>query len=695
MSIDPIATPRASRRALALASATACALSITSLPPRTARAVEPPSPSATTLDTIQVRGERPPSEVRIGHAREALDRRAGGTTLVRGDDVRAGRAGSISDIMALAPGVLAQTRHGEEARFSIRGSGIQRGFLMRGIQLYQDGIPLNLADGAGDYQSIDPLVLQYVEVWRGANALEYGASALGGAVNFVTPVGGTGPAARVRIDAGSHGQRRAHVLGSGAGDSFDAMASLTHGEQEGWRDHSANRSTRLSANAGWRVDDTLDWRVYLQHVDAAMEMPGSLTGAAMAADPRQTASGNARLDASNDYRLDRVATRLSWTPSADRSLAASAWVSDRARFHPMVYGILEQDSRDTGFDLRSVRDFAGPGAPVRRLVHGASSARYRGEEWRSTNVAGSPGDPTGHQRLDGRMHTLYAEYSHGIDRRLVLQAGVQAARAERRLDNLADPTGSYDLAFDAVNPRLGLLFDLAASGQLIANVSRSFEPPPFGEAPVRPLLPLPDAQRATTWEAGWRRRRGGMHLEAIAYHARIDGELLALTDGTGASIGTANADRTIHQGLELGATVPLGDALRLRGAYLWNDFRFDGDAAYGDNTIAGIAPHVLQAELEWQANDRLAVAPRIEWQPSATWIDHANTVRQRGHALLHLRLHGDAGRNLRWFADVRNLTDRAHVGGTAVQANVRGADGAYYFPGDPRSIHVGLEWAMP
>jgi iron complex outermembrane receptor protein len=29
-----------------------------------------------------------------------------------------------------------------------------------------------------------------------------------------------------------------------------------------------------------------------------------------------------------------------------------------------------------------------------------------------------------------------------------------------------------------------------------------------------------------------------------------------------------------------------------------------------------------------------------------------------------------------------------------VQANVRGADGAWYFPGDGRAVYAGLSWRM-
>ena len=87
------------------------------------------------------------------------------------------------------PGVFAQPKWGDDTRLSIRGSSLSRNFHLRGVQLYMDGIPINTADGYGDFQEIDPTAYKYVEVWKGANALQYGANSLGGAINFVIPTG--------------------------------------------------------------------------------------------------------------------------------------------------------------------------------------------------------------------------------------------------------------------------------------------------------------------------------------------------------------------------------------------------------------------------------------------------------------------------------------------------------------------------
>jgi iron complex outermembrane receptor protein len=112
---------------------------------------------------------------------------------------------TLKDVLDYVPGVLVQPKWGEDTRLSIRGSGLSRNFHLRSTQLFMDGIPINTADGYGDFQEIDPSAYRFVEVYKGANALRFGANALGGAINFVTPSGRDLQGIGGSMDAGSFG----------------------------------------------------------------------------------------------------------------------------------------------------------------------------------------------------------------------------------------------------------------------------------------------------------------------------------------------------------------------------------------------------------------------------------------------------------------------------------------------------------
>ena len=79
-------------------------------------------------------------------------------------------ANTIKDILDYAPGVFAQLKWGDDMKaIDPRFRPVAQFPSARRPALY-DGIPINTADGYGDFQEIDPTAYKYVEVWKGANA---------------------------------------------------------------------------------------------------------------------------------------------------------------------------------------------------------------------------------------------------------------------------------------------------------------------------------------------------------------------------------------------------------------------------------------------------------------------------------------------------------------------------------------------
>lgn len=136
----------------------------------------------------------------------------GGTEAIDAERFLTGRSSTLADTFFLSPGIVAQPRFGsDEARISIRGSGLQRTFHGRGIRIMQDGIPLNLADGGFDMQSVDPMSASHVNVWRGGNALSNGSSTLGGAIDYKSHTGYSSPDFAARLEGGSYGYLRTRL----------------------------------------------------------------------------------------------------------------------------------------------------------------------------------------------------------------------------------------------------------------------------------------------------------------------------------------------------------------------------------------------------------------------------------------------------------------------------------------------------
>ncbi len=90
-------------------------------------------------------------------------------------------------------------------KISIRGSGIQSEDEPLGVQFMLDGLTLNQGDGEAILEDFDLATIKYAEVFRGADAFEYGSITLGGAINLVTVTGYDADPFYFRLEGGSFG----------------------------------------------------------------------------------------------------------------------------------------------------------------------------------------------------------------------------------------------------------------------------------------------------------------------------------------------------------------------------------------------------------------------------------------------------------------------------------------------------------
>jgi iron complex outermembrane recepter protein len=658
------------------------------------------------LDPIEVTATKPSLTVStLAAARVDLARTPGGTEVVEADRYLTGRASTMADTFFLSPGVFAQSRFGsDEARISIRGSGLQRTFHGRGIRVLQDGVPLNLADGGFDMQALDPAASAYINVWRGGNALAYGSSTLGGAIDYVSRNGRTAPGGRVRIEAGSWDYLRVTIAGGMTRGDADGYASFTQQQQSGFRDHADQNNQRLFTNAGWRLSDTIETRLYVTATKTESELPGNLTKAQLESNPRQAAAGNIALDQHRDYELLRVADKTTFVASPDTTFNLVAAWTYKDLDHP-IFQVIDQLSNDAlmGLTLDNTSDVFGRDQHLRA---GLMVNQGQTDSANFVNVAGSRGALVSKDDQTATNLEAFAESQLSLGRGFTSVLGFSAAHNRRettRTFGAVNPSNTYDRDYDNLAPKVGLRWDNAARDvQLYANVSGSYEPPSFSESGT--AVVANDAQTATTVEIGTRGTRRWLRWDASAYHSAIKDELLTVQLPPPAAIGatgTINADRTIHEGVELGFDADLlghdwartdVDRLVLRTAWTWGRFRFDDDATYGNNTLAGLPEHLIRGELVWETASGWYAGPTFEWVPSKTYIDHRNTFSADPYALLGFKFGRRVDQGVSWFVEVRNLTDETYASTTGVIENAAGTDQAQFLPGDGRSVYAGIEY---
>jgi iron complex outermembrane receptor protein len=606
---------------------------------------------------------------------------AGGAGVVSYGDYADKSLVSLRDALAYAPGVYLQPRYGQEVRISVRGSGLSRGYHMRGLTLLQDGVPINLADDNGDFQELEPIFFDHLEVYRGANALRFGSGTLGGAINGVTPNGSDARGLYARLDAGSFATVRGLLSYGGAAGAMDYWAAASADTSDGDRDHAQRHSLRVHGNLGFQLSDAVTTRFYLSANHIRQELPGALTLAVAQAQPK---TGSFAGDQQRDIDSLRFQNRTT-VALGDAHLQFGVFLNRKALFHP-IYQVVDQDSNDRGAYARL--DWAS--GPLALTVGG--EARFGTvDSRRYVNVDGHRGALTFQADQKARTANLYAELRYKPVEHLSLIVGGIYADGYRRQHQRynagpADVTARAD--FSAVSPRFGVLYEPAAGIQLYANYSRSAEFPGFIElAQASRFVPV-TAQRAWTAEIGSRGRLGIASWDVSFYRAAIRGEMLQYTVSADIPASTFNAGKTRHQGIEAALSLDLAPWLRLRQVYQYNDFRFRDDVQFGGNRLPVAPRHVYRAELRL-GSEALHVAPNLEWVPQGAFADYANTVRTPGYALLGLTAGARVSARLDLFLDARNLTARKAVGDISATIAATPA-AAIYYPVERRAFFAGF-----
>jgi iron complex outermembrane receptor protein len=656
-----------------------------------------------------VKGKKEPTTLTVPSAeqsQEELSKTAGGTEVVAAERYLTGRSSTLADTFFLSPGVVAQPRFGsDEARLSIRGSGLQRTFHGRGIRVLQDGVPINLADGGFDMQSLEPTAAEYINVWRGGNALAYGSSTLGGAIDYISYTGESAPDVLARAEIGSWNYQRLTLAGGFSEGSRDLFSTFAYQAQDGFRDHAKQENFRLFNNFGWQIADNLETRFYLSAVQSNSELPGSLTRAQMNDDPRQANPQNTLRDQRRDYELLRIANKTTLRSGANMFEMTSAFTY-KDLDHP-IFQVIDQLSHDSiwGFNVTNESELFGRENRLKAGLLFSYGETDAAQYFYSSPSSSQRGAKLQDDRQVASNIEVYVEDQYELGNRFVAILGASAARNRRentREFGTVTPSTNYDLEYDQIAPKAGLRWD-GEHMQFFANVSGSYEPPSFSETITANIAR--DAQTGMTAEIGTRGRKANVRWDLALYHAKIEDELLSVLDPITNLSTTTNAEETSHAGVELGTEIDLlgndwdaelDNRLVLQTAWTYGRFQFEKHQTaaydYAGNTIAGLPPHLIRAELLWKNSAGYYAGPTFEWVPQGAFIDHRNTLKSDPYNLIGLKVGRRVEDGISWFIEARNLNDEVFAATTGVIDNAGGSDVAQFLPGDGLGVFAGIDF---
>lgn len=652
-----------------------------------------------------------PSRARLNDARSQRSLTPGNATVVEGDSVRQAAVLGMEDALVRVPGVYVRNPSGQvSARISMRGSGITSSTGTRGVRLLRDGLPLARIDDISDSIYADAMGADFIEVFRGANGMAYGAATLGGALNLVSPTGLTQAGTRLRADVGPYGYRNTRAQWGGKlGEDADAFLAATATASDGARENAGYRVNRFYGNVGYRYSATSRGRFHYTQEYFRVNVPGAISRQQLEENPRAANPASARADARIRTRPRWHAAYVhEWDTNADDTLSAGVFhTGTRYRTWGTLYDV-EYDAVDYGIVLRHEMNGSVAGRDT-RFTWGVNLGQ--GHDENGAAWAAAPGIPaflSGRSlaHVEGERSNLeaYAQWSWQVAPRWSVIVAGQGVKARRSADNRVEPAarawfadGEASTSYTGFSPRIGFVWDASPRTQIFGNLSGSFEPPNS----VNFFTPdgLLKPQRATTLELGTRGGSRELAWEAAVYYARVRDELIeAPMPGNPAVSVARNADQTRHIGLELGLSGELGlgsvpGRVGWSVAYTWNDFRFHDDARFGNNRLPGIPAHVLRLDMRYRHPSGFYAGPSLE--VASGWnVDQADSLRAPGYGVLNAGVGYLApDERLRLYLDVRNVTDKHYAAATEYTIDARGqADLQAFIPGGSRTIFAGAEF---
>jgi len=658
-----------------------------------------------TLTGVTVIGTRTDQAER----REALARIPGGVAIVGTPQIRATRQANLKDVLQFVPGVYIQPRFGaaDESQISIRGSGLRNNFHARGINLLVNGMPYRNADGFTDFESLELLTTESIEVYKGGNALRYGGSTLGGAINLDTKTGYSSAPAALFGEGGSFGFYKTQLESGGTHGAADYYASYGRTSLDGYRQWSSTQRDRVNLHGGYRLSDNTDARAFYFFAHVKEELPGSLDRATFETDPRSADPTNVTNRWGRDYDLHHIGLQLRTQLTPNQRLEISPYMQYRDIDHP-IFEVISQISHDYGAELR-YENSAPAGALENRFTLGFQPAYESLLNRQYENDMGEHGALTKNQHDIATTYALYAEDILSLTAQFSVVLGLRGERASRETNDffLSNGDQSDKRTYNPISPKLGFIYSFHPGGaQIFGNASRSYEPPlllELNSLTIPGYIPL-DGQSAWQYELGGRGTRLGFGWDLSAYDVELRNEILNVNvqpfPAAPFTVPTyRNAPKTRHSGIEAGLTYQLpgavlvhgdvADHVSLRTSYTVARYSYVSDPSYAGNDIPGAPRQVLTTEVKYTHPSGFSLAPSVEWVPQAYFVDSENTVTNNGWTNLSMRADWATSYGVTLFAAGQNLANRRF----SQSVQVDNAAGKFYEPADGRSFYAGLRWS--
>jgi iron complex outermembrane recepter protein len=617
---------------------------------------------------------------------------------------------NVSDDLSTVPGLLARNRnnYAQDQQISIRGIGANSTFGIRGVRIYQDGIPQTGADGQGQVSQFNLDSAERVEVLRGPFSALYGNSS-GGVIQIFTADGTQPDQERAAAAYGSFGVWRAGLDASGADGAFGYNADFTHFAVDGYRPHSAADNESFNAKLTCQADERNHLSLLLNVVSRPdAQDPLGLTPTQFYTAPNQAAPDAILYDTRKTLQQQQAGAIWNFDFTSEQSLQVMGYYGHRTVLQFLAIPVaVQRPPTSSGGVVDLDRDFGGSdvrwswqtelaGRPftwVTGVSYDWQNELRRGYD----NYVGDILGVEGALRRDENDITYdvdeYTQLSWDVATRWSLMLGVRHSDVNFTVDDhFITPANGNDsgaVTYSAGTPVAGAVFKASPWLHLYASFGRGFETPLGSELAYRPDgAPGPNfalqPARSVNSELGAKiQLHPALSAEATLFNTQTHDEIVVDTNLGGRST-YQNAGRTTRRGAEGALDWRFASPWHLQLAYTYVEATYT-DAYHtctaapcavanvlvpAGNRLPGVPKNDVYGVLRF-GDERGPFATASAQYVSTVAVNDINSVFAGGYALYGASAGyagGLGGARGAWnlFVRVNNLLNRHYVGSVIV-----------------------------
>ena len=652
-------------------------------------------------DTIVVTAERrAQSATEIARSISVLDRET--LSLISADHV--------SEALARVPGVGLHRGSGTEHLTAIRSPVLTGGAGAGSFLFLENGVPLRSAGFANINGLFDAHheLANSVEVVRGPSGALYGANAIHGVINVLTPQPGQAQSVFGEMfgDTEDRYRWKGSISGTQGAHGFFAGASAV--SESGYRDDAGLDQQKLTLRHVFD-NDQVSVDTIFSFDNLEQETAGFIFG--------QAALEDRVVRRTNDFPFafrDAKSARFQSTIAVEIDDTTRVQVTPYARWNEMDFlqhflpsRSLEENGHWSVGTQSAIYHDAGSLSLIAGIDAEYTEGSLREFQARPTIFSFTQGL---HYDYDVRAVNAsgFVQAEYPIGSRTFLNGAVRVDGTIYDYDNLTadgialDPQGNSGRflrlpdqtnRFVTASPKLSLRHEISDTASGYISFARGARPPQTTDLYRLQVNQTGDQARPELIDAveiGFRERVGD-HVAVALAGFFMEKKNFFFRDADGFNV--ANG-KTRHVGIEADISLTLHETLTLQSAFTYaaHTYRFNRPTGNGNESIMSgddvdTAPRfIANTRLSWQPNTWLTAEAELVTL-GAYFTNAANSRSYDGHNLMHLRAQASLTDELAMYVVLRNVTDTLYA---------ERADFAFgndrFFPGEVRTFGLGLRY---